>query len=124
MGRFCTVVHRTAGHVGYDVLYFVGDPCKFLFLFVKGTPEQDRRSKPIRAGKRTVTISAPSSNLLNWQFFASTMEASRKLNIPSGNISNVCNGKQSIAGGYYFKWAPAQVPEVLPGEEWKIIDWL
>ena len=96
----------------------------YAFSWVKGTPEQDRRSKPIRAGKRTVTISAPSSNLLNWQFFASTMEASRKLNIPSGNISNVCNGKQSIAGGYYFKWAPAQVPEVLPGEEWKIIDWL
>ena len=53
----------------------------------------------------------------DWVEYKSVVDAAEKLELNSGNISHVCNGKCKRTGEYTFKWMP--IPEPLEGEVWK-----
>lgn len=69
-----------------------------------------RRCKPI-SGRKIGTN--------EWIQYAHSHEASDKLGIQQANISACALGKISHAGGYQFKYAESNEPEVLEGEIWK-----
>lgn len=69
-----------------------------------------RMCRPIR-GRRVGTD--------EWTLYSGgNREASRALNMSSGNISRVCNGKLPSIRGYQFEFADPTEPDVLEGEVW------
>lgn len=69
-----------------------------------------RMCRPIR-GRRVGTD--------EWTLYSGgNREASRALNMSSGNISQVCNGKLHSIRGYQFEFANPTEPDVLEGEVW------
>ena len=73
-----------------------------------------KRSKPVLGRKLSTEV---------WIKYPSLIEAARHLNLKTGNISPVCNGKQKRTGNYEFKYEKDSMePEVLEGEEWRDVD--
>ena len=54
-----------------------------------------------------------------WVQYASAREAARDLGVSQGNISRCCGKEGRTAGGYEFKYAEGNEPDVLPGEVWR-----
>jgi len=58
------------------------------------------------------------------QEFTSVSEAKRHTHIDQRNISSCAHGKQSSAGGYFWKFRELESQNNLPGEEWSTNDCL
>ena len=70
-----------------------------------------RRSKPVLGRKHGVEE--------EWVRYASAHEAARALGVSKGSIPRCCGKEGRTTGGYEFKYAEGNEPDVLPEEVWK-----
>ena len=69
------------------------------------------------AGSNPFTVPVGSNE---WTVYpGGASEAARLLGIKSGNVTNVCTGKQRSAYGYVFEYDQPTEVAVLEGEEWR-----
>ena len=57
-----------------------------------------------------------------WEWHPSITVAAEVLQVWRQSIANCTAGRQAQAGGYEFRLAGGAEPDLLPGEEWKVID--
>ena len=58
----------------------------------------------------------------DWEWHASVTGAAERLHVNRNGISNCIAGRYGQTGGYEFRPAQQEEPDLLPGEEWKVID--
>lgn len=72
-----------------------------------GCPKCGVRKSALSRSKKVHMIDKQSNKVL--RTFESIMDASRQMNISSGNIGTVCRGKRPYAGGYIWRYADEEV---------------
>ena len=78
---------------------------------------QNNGARKSSAGKQSRPILGRKVGTSEWTQYNSLKDASRQLDLYSGQISEVCSGKRRKAGGYEFKWVEQPDEE---GEVWRM----